>query len=120
MDSLFNSKPQLNSNGVNDNFAQKLNTPLMNGFNTVSYIKSTRLIKTHVQGISKPVSNMLDSHCLNVFVVFHLRQRFSQRIGYIIIRADLTNSDFTFGFPFPYHVKSPLHVFDLSGVLSAP
>ena len=39
MDSLFNSKPQLNSNGVNDNFAQKLITPLMNGFNTVSYIK---------------------------------------------------------------------------------
>ena len=56
---------------------------------------------------------MLDSHRLNVLVVFHLRKRFSQRIGYIIICANLTNSDFTFGFPFPYHVKSPLHVFDL-------
>ena len=48
MDSLLNSKPQLNSNGVNENFAQKLITPLMNGFNIVPYIKSTSLIKTHV------------------------------------------------------------------------
>src|SRR6185312_8589225 len=56
---------------------------------------------------------MLDSHCLNVFVVLHLRQRFSKWIGYIVIRSHFANSDFTLCLPFSNYVKSPLDMFDL-------